>query len=199
MKNQAADIGHDELLKMALHAIRAGRHEQAIDLLTRACEASPYNGELLYLLAAEYAQIGLTMCACELMARAIELAPDLHIARLQLGMLHLSAGNAALGIKVISPLMTLLQDDWLGYFARGLVYLCQDEFAECRQMLERGISLNNANPALNSDMEKILASIASGDGGSEGGASEGGASPSVTISRSIWLAAYQADPDLPGH
>ena len=153
MRNQAADIEPGSLREMALHAIRAGRHEQAIDLLIQASAVAPDNGELLYLLAAEYAQTGLTMRACELMARAIELAPDLHIARLQLGMLLLSSGNAALGVEVLSPLMTLLPDDWLGYFAKGLVHLCQDEFAECRQMLERGISVNHANPALNSDME----------------------------------------------
>jgi Flp pilus assembly protein TadD len=194
MRNQAADIEPGSLREMALHAIRAGRHEQAIDLLIQASAVAPDNGELLYLLAAEYAQTGLTMRACELMARAIELAPDLHIARLQLGMLLLSSGNAALGVEVLSPLMTLLPDDWLGYFAKGLVHLCQDEFAECRQMLERGISVNHANPALNSDMEKILASIASVDSGMAGRSS-----PSATISRSIWMAAYQADPDLPGH
>lgn len=194
MKTQAADIEPGALLEMALHAIRAGRHEQAIDLLTQASEASPDSGELLHLLAAEYAQTGFYMHACELMARAIDLAPGLHIARLQLGMLHISSGNAAPGIEILSPLMTLLPDDWLGYFAKGLVHLCQDEFAECRQMLERGISLNDANPALNSDMEKILASIASGDGGRAGEPS-----PSATISRSIWMAAYQADRDIPGH
>ncbi len=224
----------EALRGFALQAVLAGRHEQAINLLTRASQAAPDDGELLYLLAAEYAETGFYLRACELMAQAIELAPELNIARLQLGMLHLSCGSLAPGFDVLSPLTSLPQDDWIGCFAKGLVHLCTDEFSDCQGMLERGMFLNNRNPALNADMEKILVAIASrdgsnrddgndsGDGGnidedhnrqaghnieaghnidashSGGDGRQAAACSASTSGRSVWLAAYQAEPDRTG-
>ena len=114
MNNTRLDA--DELLHLAIHATHDGRHDMAISYLKQALELSADDPRLVYLLAAEHAQLGMFERAIEGMAKAIALAPDLHIARLQLGLLYLSFNRIEETLSVWSALDALDDDEPLKLF-----------------------------------------------------------------------------------
>jgi Flp pilus assembly protein TadD len=90
------------------------------------------------------------------MRRAIEIAPDFHIARFQLGLLLLTSGMAQEAADVWAPLGALDSKDPLRLFAAGLQHMSRDEFAEAERLLLEGIAANSDHPALNGDMQMVL-------------------------------------------
>ena len=90
------------------------------------------------------------------MVKAVELAPGYHVARLQLGLLELSSGDAAAAEATWDPLRDLPDDNFLRLFVNGLRHLIRDEFVECRALLLRGMALNDELPEMNGDMRLIL-------------------------------------------
>jgi hypothetical protein len=89
----------------------------------------------------------------------VELEPDLPTAHFQLGLLYATNGMAPEAVNAWSALDKLGEDDPLYIFKRGLTHLIHDEFKACCEDLNRGILLNQANPALNNDMQRILGVI----------------------------------------
>jgi Flp pilus assembly protein TadD len=175
----STELDAQELKFLAMQASRDGSPEQALMYLKHALQAAPEDGELLYLLAAEHAQIGMYDRAAEEMTRALALRPDMHTARLQLGLLHLGAARVDAATDTLRPLTTLDADDPFHHFALGLEHLMHDRFSACRRALEQGIALNHANAPLNGDMRKIIDALPA-DSGAQG---EG----------NVWLSAYQQD------
>ena len=116
----------------------------------------PRNAELRYLLGAEMAQSRDYDGAILELSAAIALNPMLHVARLQLGLLHLTLAQPHHTIAVLAPLEDLGDADALKHFKRGLETLIKDEFDACIAHLERGIELNGANAPLNGDMQLIV-------------------------------------------
>src|SRR3954451_9538247 len=135
-----------------------------IESLRKAVLNDPRNAELRYLLAAEYAQAGDYDSAVLEFSAAIALNPLLHVARFQLGLLHLTLGQPHHTTAVLAPLESLDDTAFLKHFKRGLESLIQDNFDACLQSLEKGIELNTVLPPLNRDMrlliDKIHASLA---------------------------------------
>lgn len=165
-----------ELLHLALEA--AGRNDhgaaisylkQALDLPAGTTASSTDYARLLYLLGAEYAQIGLMDRAQEQMARAVEMDPGLHTARFQLGLLLLTQARPEAALEVLAPLKDLGPQQAFFHLEAGLAHLVRDEFTACRESLLQGMELNAAsaapNLALNADMQKILDALPAGDGG----------------------------------
>jgi tetratricopeptide (TPR) repeat protein len=138
--------------------------------LRRAVLNDPRNAELRYLLAAEMAQTQDYEGAVLEFSAAIALNPMLHVARLQLGLLHLTLAQTHHTIAVLAPLEDLADDDALKYFKRGLEALIKDEFDACVTNLQQGIALNTTNAPLNVDMQllvdKVVAVLAEREGGS---------------------------------
>src|SRR5262245_37464382 len=162
-------LDDQELLHLALEAMRKDQHGPAIEYLKEALEKSPKSYQAAYLLAAEYAQIGLTDRAIESFNQALSLQPSLAAARFQLGLLLLCNGRVPESIGALEPLEQLPDADAHHPFGAGLIQLCRDEFDACKTSFKRGMELNTANPALNSDVQKILDRIAEQiDGGSGG-------------------------------
>lgn len=93
------------------------------------------------------------------MRDAVDIAPDFHIARFQLGLLLLSSGDAAKAAEVWHPLSRLDATDALRLFAEGLQHMARDEFAQAEAMLRQGLERNNAHPPLNADMQMVLERI----------------------------------------
>ncbi|WP_425999040.1 tetratricopeptide repeat protein [Caulobacter sp. DWR1-3-2b1] len=89
------------------------------------------------------------------MGRALEIAPDYPVARFQLGLLHLSSGNADAARQVWAPLDGLPAEDPLRLFARGLDLMARDEFDAARTLLEAGLAANGNGP-MNADIRLIL-------------------------------------------
>jgi tetratricopeptide (TPR) repeat protein len=95
------------------------------------------------------------------MAEAVEIAPGFHIARFQLGLLHLSSGAPEAAGEVWKPLSGLAPTDPLRLFAEGLQHMARDQFGEAEKLLREGIALNQEHPAVNGDMQKVLDQLTS--------------------------------------
>jgi tetratricopeptide (TPR) repeat protein len=151
------------------HGAAIGYLKQALDLPEGSAAMSGDYAKYLYMLGAEYAQIGMMDRAQEYMSKALDMAPDLHTARFQLGLLHITCAQPAQALSVLAPLATLPEESAFHHFGAGLQFLIQDQLASCRESLKRGIELNSAssvpNLALNADMNKLLNALdENGDG-----------------------------------
>jgi tetratricopeptide (TPR) repeat protein len=130
--------------------------QSEVEKLRKAVLNEPRNAELRYLLAAEMAQAQDYEGAVLEFSAAIALNPMLHVARLQLGLLHLTLGQPHHTTAVLAPLEDLGDDDGLKFFKRGLDDLIADAFEPCIANLKRGIELNRSNAPLNRDMQLIV-------------------------------------------
>ena len=188
-------LDDDEILQLAIHASGQDRHDLAITYLKEAVKRNPENANAINFLAVEHAQIGLYPRAMEEMQRAIELNPDLHTARLQLGLLYLTSAMAEPSLTTLQPLTELNEDNYFCCFAKGLQHLIRDEFADCKQWLEKGIKINDNNLALNRDMQRLLDAIKNQvtmpiESAPPSKESEGG---------NLWLSAYQSGDEQNSH
>lgn len=146
----------DELLHLALVATQSNRHDEAIDYLKQAIEIEPTHAKAFYLLAAEHAQIGMYDRAIEEMKKSVELDPSLFAAHFQLGLLYLTSGQIDEALVSWKFLDSLGNNDPLYLFKSGLEAMANDRFDECGESLSKGILLNQNNPELNMDMQRIL-------------------------------------------
>jgi tetratricopeptide (TPR) repeat protein len=94
--------------------------------------------------------------AHEAIAKAVALAPELWVARFQLGFLELTSGDPGAAEATWAPFERLPQDYYLSLFVHGLRRLMRDEFPETIRLLGAGIQRNVDNPAMNHDMQLII-------------------------------------------
>jgi tetratricopeptide (TPR) repeat protein len=87
---------------------------------------------------------------------ALEQAPDLAIARFQLGLLQLSSARPAVASGTWARLDRLDDRHPLKLFKRALECLALNEFDAAVRGLEQGIAANPENPALNRDMQRVI-------------------------------------------
>jgi tetratricopeptide (TPR) repeat protein len=186
MNTDTVSLDGEELLHLALQASKTGQHENAVLLLKRLVAQEPENSRALYLLGAEHAQIGLYDRAKEEIGKAINLDPGMHAARFQLGLLFISSGEVTSGLEALAPLSLVPENEPFYSFAKGLEFLVRDEFPECRDALERGISANKTNESLNDDMRRILEAI-------KDKISELHSMPVGAAEPKQWLSAYRSD------
>jgi tetratricopeptide (TPR) repeat protein len=124
--------------------------------LRKAVVDEPRNAQLRHLLGAEMAQQQDYDGAVMEMSAAIALNPLMHVARFQLGLLHLTMSRPDHAIAVLSPLENLDDESALKHFKRGLEALIVDDFDNCTQHLLKGIELNRDLEPLNKDMQMLL-------------------------------------------
>jgi Flp pilus assembly protein TadD len=146
-------------------------------LLEEAAQAHPEDARPLTLLAAEYVHAGEIDRAEATYIAALQRAPDLAIARFQLGLLQLTSARPAAAQATWAPLDALADTDPLRLFKTGLELVAQDRFEEARRLLMQGIAQNSANPPLNRDMQMVLDRIASLRPGEPGEAGQPAAKP----------------------
>jgi len=154
----AAGLDHEELVHLALEASSQQRHGEAIEYLKQSIAKSK-NFKALYLLAAEHAQIGLTERAIEEFRQALEIEPGMAAARFQLGLLFLCNARVQEALDAWRPLEKAAGADPYAVFAGALTKLAHDEFAAAAEGLRRGMEINRVNPALNTDMKRVLERI----------------------------------------
>lgn len=186
MNTDIVSLDGEELLHLALLASKTGQHENTVLLLKRLLVEEPQNARALYLLGAEHAQIGLYDRAKEEIGKAVALDPGMHAARFQLGLLYISSGQVASGLDALAPLCLAPDNEPFYSFARGLEFLVNDQFSECREALELGISANKSNDALNDDMRKILEAIKDKTNPLPD-------EPNAITEPAQWLSAYRSD------
>jgi tetratricopeptide (TPR) repeat protein len=121
-----------------------------------AVDQDPRNAELRYLLGAELAQQKEYDAAVTEMSTALELDPNLHFARFQLGLLYLTMARPDNSLAIWAPLEELEESAALKYFKRGLEALIRDDFEGCVALLRQGIQLNTQNAPLNRDMTLVI-------------------------------------------
>ncbi len=90
------------------------------------------------------------------LARAVELAPDFHLARYQLGFFELTSGEVDEALSTWGPLLRLPEGAYLRRFVEGLTHLIRDEFGEAIACLRSGIALNRENEPLNNDIRLVI-------------------------------------------
>ncbi|MFT3736038.1 MAG: hypothetical protein QM776_13600 [Rhodocyclaceae bacterium] len=188
----------DELLHLAIEAANRDDHARAITYLKSiqsAHQDAPNYAAAMFFLGSEYAQIGMYDRGVEEMTRAVEMAPEFHIARFQLGLLHLTSGRPLPAQEMWEPLGSLAEDHpetYLRVFKDGLEALIGDRFDECRALLQRGQAINTLNLPLNADMQKIIDALPSSDG--EPGAGSDAAAPEAASEQNadhLFLSAYR--------
>jgi len=123
--------------------------------LEQAVKDDPRNAILHYRLGAELAEAREYDAAVSEMSQALALDANLHMARFQLGLLHLTMAHPQQSIETWA-LLEAQPDASLRLFKRGLEALIRDDFAECVQSLEAGIRVNQANAPLNRDMQMVI-------------------------------------------
>jgi tetratricopeptide (TPR) repeat protein len=143
-----------------LRTYQARKGEEAIPLLDMAAREHPADPRPLLLLAAEFVHAQQRDQAEAAYLVALQRAPGFAIARFQLGLLLLTSGRPAAAFATWAPLEQLDEKEPLRLFKRGLEAMAQDQFERARQLLVEGMALNEVNPALNRDMQKVLDRIA---------------------------------------
>jgi tetratricopeptide (TPR) repeat protein len=156
MTQHPQSLDDEELLHLAIEATGKERHGDAIEYLKQAIAKTASNFNAHFLLGAEHAQIGLVDRAIEDFNRALKLQPNLFPARFQLGLLLLCNARVEEALDVWQPLEKAAPTDPYAIFARALTKLARDEFAESAQDLKYGMEINRVNPALNTDMKRVL-------------------------------------------
>lgn len=114
------------------------------------------NADLHHLLGATLAKLGDYARAESELAEAVRLNPQAHVARFQLGLLQLTNAQPQRAEVTWAALESLPAGAALRLFKKGLEALIRDQFADCAELLQKGIAANSGNAALNHDMRLIL-------------------------------------------
>jgi Flp pilus assembly protein TadD len=131
----------------------------ALRLFDEASALEPTSGLPHFLRASELAHLGRMDEAETAFANAVILAPELHIARYQLGLLQFTSARAAIALVTWQPLLNLPASNPLHSFVQGFAALAADDFRDARVWFTRGVADNTANAPLNQDVSIVLREI----------------------------------------
>lgn len=149
-------LDNDELLRLALDAMNTGRDAESLELLKSLLERDPGNTYARYLLAAQHAQLGMMDRAEEGFRSVVAGAPELEVARFQLGQLLLLKGQVDEARSVFAPLAAAPAGHALGSYARALTAASFEDVGTAVSELEQGLSCTQDIPALAGDMRRLL-------------------------------------------
>ena len=147
----------EELLHLAMQASQKGESDKAIVYLKESISQKP-TAESLYILGAEYAEIGMPERAISHINEALKINPELHTARFQCGLLYFILNDTTSAINTWAQLSEL-GDHYLHLFATGLSLISSEKYHEAKEKIQQGISSNDENPFLNEDMNRIIANL----------------------------------------
>jgi tetratricopeptide (TPR) repeat protein len=128
-----------------------------VAIVEEALAAFPLDPRLHFLKGSLLIGLKRFVGAHKAMSRALEIAPDYHLARFQLGFFELTSGEVDAALDTWQSLDRLPDGHWIRLFAQGLRDLAADRFAACISALRAGIAANDENPALNDDMRLVIA------------------------------------------
>lgn len=151
-------LSEKELFHIALKEIQEGNHGSGMTHLKQLLEINPDSTDGHFLLGAEYAQLAMYDEAEAHLTKAVELTPELDIARFQLALVQLARGNFQ---TVKNTLQSLLTSDktYLQLFAKGIISCVENQPEDAIRLIEEGIQNNQENPSLNTDMEGVITAI----------------------------------------
>ncbi|KRB02448.1 hypothetical protein [Lysobacter sp. Root690] len=146
-------LDNEELLRLALDAINNGRDADSLVMLKTLLERDPKHVYAQYLLAAQHAQLGMFERAEAGFRAAVAGAPDLAIARFQLGQLLVMKGTIEEATQMLAPLAD--RGDALAAYARALVAAANEDAPTAVRELDQGLALPQEIPALAGDMQRL--------------------------------------------
>ena len=148
-----------QLIDRGLAASARGRTEDALAHFRQAATADPSSGVPHFLIASEHASLGQVAPAEQAFANAVLLSPQLHVARYQLGLLQFSSGRAAIALVTWQPLLSLPPAHAMGHFVRGFAALAQEKTQEALAHWREGLPLCTDNPAMATDIQKVIDTV----------------------------------------
>ena len=181
-----------DLLDMSLKAAAVGDDERALELLQRSVDASHATPAAHYLLGADYAQRQRYGDAVVHLTTAVEQAPELWTARLQLGLLWLTLANPAAAVAQLRPLSALPENDASRCFGNALIALATDDLMGAKRHLSGGLQLGTASAALQADMQRVLAAIEARTPVAMAAAGPMGGELATSLSHGLAISAYAA-------
>jgi tetratricopeptide (TPR) repeat protein len=149
----------DRLMEQAVEAVDAGDFELAMVRLKALVGAEPDNAMAIYLLATVHAGMGMHARAVSEMVSVLELEPDFHVARFQLGLILLAHGQGADTMAAWEHFQGLGEDDCFFLFRRGVEYFLLDQLDESVRDLKAGILANEHYESVVEDMVSILEEV----------------------------------------
>ena len=135
-------VAYDDCLDLGLAASVEQRPAVALSHFAQASTLAPASGVPHLLMGAEHACRGDLALAEDAYQAALRLAPDLHLARYQLGLLQFGAQRTAAALATWQPLFALCASQPLGHFARGFAALVEDDQAAALRHFRRGLALS---------------------------------------------------------
>jgi tetratricopeptide (TPR) repeat protein len=177
------NLDQDELLHLAMEALRRNDHGAALTYLKDGAQRFPQNVSMAFLLGAEHAQIGMFDRAETEFKRALDIDPGLAIARFQLGLLQLTQARPDDAKLTWQGLDVLPEDHALRLFKQGLEALAEDRFDDARSFITKGMDANQVNPDLNRDMANVIANMPN--------AADAAQNASSAEAAPVWFNAYQ--------
>jgi tetratricopeptide (TPR) repeat protein len=155
---------YSEALQSGLAAMERQDVGVAETQLRAAVALRPESHQAHYLLGATLAQVGRSVDAENSFLACLGVAPEFGIARFQLGLLQIVGSRLDHGCATLRPLTFLGEDDYLKWFAKGLIELVGNDRNAAVESLERGLALNQQIPALNHDIRGILSRLQAATG-----------------------------------
>lgn len=152
------DLDDDELLALSLDAMNGAPGADVVVMLKALVERNRNHAHAQYLLAAQYAQMGFMEKAESGFRAAVALAPELTMARLQLGQLLLLKGEPDQAVDVLSALQSD-PDPALSAYAETFLALARNQVPAAIERLEVALASPQAVPILAEDMHRLLASL----------------------------------------
>lgn len=149
----------EEHFFLALNAISEKAHDRAIDHL-KEITSGEYYSRALYLLGAEYAEIGMYDRAKQSFQSIIDVEPLKEMVRLQKGLLHIFLGEQEDAQLCLGQLIEIRDEtNPIYWFAKGMLVSLDSQRQDAIEYLKKGIQLNKVNEPLNEDMLKFIEAL----------------------------------------
>ncbi len=149
------NLDAEELFYLGIRASENNDHEKALIYFKRSVRIEK-SARGLYLLGAEYAEIGMFERAYLTMQEAVTIDPGLWDAHFQSGLVKFVMGDFKTAEAVWMALDVLEENSPLVLFKTGILLFAGGNATEGEKLVNLGIERNITNPPLNQVMSSIL-------------------------------------------
>lgn len=151
-----SNFDSEEHFFLALNAISEKAHDRAIDHL-KEITSGEYYSRAVYLLGAEYAEIGMYDRAKQSFQSIIDVEPLKEMVRLQKSLLHIFLGEQHEARLCLGQLVEVQNEaNFIYWFAQGMLVSLDSQNQKAIEYLKKGVELNEVNEPLNGDMRKYI-------------------------------------------
>lgn len=148
-------LDSEEYLHLAIHAAKQGLHHFALEYLHKSLEQEPDNSAAVFLLAAEYAELGLFSRAIVGLKKSIEIDETLDMAYYQLALIYFQQGNEEAAYPLWQHLSLKSMDSVIQEFATGMC-LHGSSRSQAEFHFDKALSLPQSNEFLTKSMSNLI-------------------------------------------